>query len=51
MGNNLQQHPLFNLPKKELENLRKIIPKRDWWTLWYFIFNGKLVEFSKLNKN
>lgn len=47
MGNNTQQNPLVDLPKDRPINLNKLIPKREWWSIWHYIFSGKLVEVKK----
>jgi hypothetical protein len=46
MGNNLH-HPLVDLPRNKPINLNKVIPKKEWWTIWYYIFSGKMVEVNK----
>lgn len=45
MGNNIQ--PLVDLPKDKRINLQKLIPKKEWWTLWHYIFTGKMVSSIK----
>lgn len=47
MGNNTQHHPLNKLPKDKPINLQKLIPKREWWTLWHYIFTGKMIKVKE----
>lgn len=47
MGNNTQQNPLVDLPKDRPINLNKLIPKREWWSIWHYIFSGKMAEVKK----
>jgi hypothetical protein len=51
MGNNTYQHPLTNLNYDKPINLQKLIPKREWWTVWYYIFTGKMIDLKKENNN
>jgi len=45
MGNNIQ--PLVDLPRNKPINLQKLIPKKEWWTLWHYILTGKMVSSIK----
>lgn len=47
MGNNFQYHPLIDIPKNETIDLQKLLPKKEWWTVWHYIFTGKMVEVIK----
>ncbi len=47
MGNNTHQHPLNKLPKDKPINLKKYIPEKEWWTVWYYICTGKHVAVAK----
>jgi hypothetical protein len=47
MGNNTPHRPLVDLPKSRPINLNKLIPKKEWWTLWHYIFTGKMVSSIK----
>ena len=47
MGNNTHHDPLVDLPKNKPINLNKLIPKKEWWTVWHYIFSGKMVELTK----
>jgi len=47
MGNNTHQRPLNKLPKDKPINLQKLIPRREWWTLWHYIFTGKLIKIEE----
>lgn len=35
---------LNNLPANTQINLQKLIPKKEWWMLWYFICTGKTLK-------
>lgn len=47
MGNDTQRHPLVDLPRNRPINLNKLIPKKEWWSIWHYIFTGKIVEIKK----
>lgn len=47
MGNNISNHPLVDLPRNKKINLNKLVPKKQWWTLWHYILTGKVVEVTK----
>jgi hypothetical protein len=47
MGNNTPHHPLVDLPRNKPINLNKLIPKKEWWSIWHYIFSGKMVEVKK----
>jgi hypothetical protein len=45
MGNNVTtEHPLTELNKDKIINLKRYIPEKEWWTVWHFIFTGKKVK-------
>lgn len=45
MGNSFTtEHPLTELKQHKIVNLKKYIPEKEWWTVWYFIFTGKQVK-------
>ena len=46
MGNNTH-HPLVDLPRNKTINLNKLIPKKEWWSIWHYILTGKMVEVKK----
>jgi hypothetical protein len=46
MGNSPQHHPLVNLPRDKSINLQILIPKNEWWTVWYYILTGKLIRVN-----
>jgi hypothetical protein len=47
MGNNTQHHPLVDLPRDKPINLHKLVPKNEWWTLWYYILTGKMIRVTE----
>jgi hypothetical protein len=47
MGNNTQYHPRIDLPRDTPINLQKLMPKKEWWTVWHYIFTGKMVKVIK----
>ena len=47
MENNKHSLPIVDTQTNKPINLQKILPKREWWTVWHFIFTGKPAKVTK----
>jgi hypothetical protein len=47
MGNDIQSNPIKESPVNGKINLQRMLPKKEWWTIWHYIFTGKLVKLNK----